>query len=254
MLTVADTAYAVAVVRAMEAELPPAERLFDDPYAALFASAGAHAAEGTQRFLDLQFMREAVRLRTRFIDDFVRAGLASGVTQVVLFGAGFDARGMRMPEIAAHGARVFEVDFVAQLARKRAVLDAADVAVPGHVAYVECDFMSTDFADALAARLASSGFRAGTGALFVWEGVIPYIDDAAVDRSLLFMARTGGRGSRVVFEYADARFEPVSAAERTRRAGFTAFEDVGCDVLWRRHLGSAPPPVIAIVRMGTAAV
>jgi O-methyltransferase involved in polyketide biosynthesis len=114
--------------------------------------------------------------------------------------------------------------------------------------------MAPQFADALAARLASSGFRSGAGALFVWEGVIPYIDDAAVDRSLLFMARTGGRGSRVVFEYADERFESWSAAERTRRAGFTAFRDVGCDVLHRRYLSGDPHPVAPIIRIGTAVV
>ena len=48
VLTVADTAFAIAVVRADEADLPSAERLFEDPFAQIFASAGAHAAEGTK--------------------------------------------------------------------------------------------------------------------------------------------------------------------------------------------------------------
>jgi methyltransferase (TIGR00027 family) len=254
MLTVSDTAYTVALVRAQETELPAAERLFEDPFAAIFAGAGAHAAEGTQRFLELQFMREGVRLRTRFIDDFVREGLASGITQVVLLGAGFDARGLRIPEIATCDARVYEVDFAALLARKRELLAAAGVALPDHVAYVACDFMAPDFHATLTAGLHAHGFRRGGGALFVWEGVIPYIDNPAVDRSLAFMARTGGRGTRVVFEFGEGRFDPVPAAERTRRAGFTAFDEVGCDVLWRRHLPGDPPEVAAIVRMGTAIV
>jgi O-methyltransferase involved in polyketide biosynthesis len=81
MLTVADTAFSIAVVRAEEADRPDAERLFDDPYASLFREAGAHAAEATQRYLDLPMFREGIRLRTRFIDDGVREGLATGLRQ-----------------------------------------------------------------------------------------------------------------------------------------------------------------------------
>lgn len=98
-LTVADTAYSIAVVRAEEKEL------FSDPYAHLFAEAGAHAEEGTRRYLALPFFREGIRLRTRFIDDFVRANLGN---EVVILGAGFDARAMRMPELARK--RVVEID------------------------------------------------------------------------------------------------------------------------------------------------
>src|SRR6516162_8681907 len=99
--SVADTAFMTAAVRAEEAARPEAERLFEDPYAAVFAAQGAHVAEATQRFLDLPFLRDGVRLRTRYVDDAVREGLAAGLRQVVLLGAGFDARGLRMPEIAA---------------------------------------------------------------------------------------------------------------------------------------------------------
>jgi O-methyltransferase involved in polyketide biosynthesis len=55
--TVADTAFSIAAVRAAEEGRPPRERLFDDPYARHFLAAGAHAAENTQRFLDLPFFR-----------------------------------------------------------------------------------------------------------------------------------------------------------------------------------------------------
>jgi O-methyltransferase involved in polyketide biosynthesis len=40
MLTVEDTAFSIAVVRADEARRPVAERLFHDPYASMFAEAG----------------------------------------------------------------------------------------------------------------------------------------------------------------------------------------------------------------------
>ena len=100
-LTVADTAYSIAAVRADEREL------FDDPYAKHFVAAGAHADEGTRRYLALPFFRDGIRLRTRYIDDAVREAARDGFDQFVLLGAGFDARALRMPELA--GARVFEI-------------------------------------------------------------------------------------------------------------------------------------------------
>src|SRR5262245_13862369 len=93
MVTVADTAFSIAAVRSQERDLPSDEQLFEDPYAALFVARGAHAAEATQRFLDLPVFREGIRLRTRYIDEAVRAGIAAGLRQLVLLGAGFDARG-----------------------------------------------------------------------------------------------------------------------------------------------------------------
>lgn len=49
-------------------------------------------------------------------------------------GAGFDARGLRLPEIAERGAAVYEVDFAALLETKRAILPAAGVALPPSIA------------------------------------------------------------------------------------------------------------------------
>jgi methyltransferase (TIGR00027 family) len=254
MLTVADTAFSIAAVRAEEGELPARDRLFDDPYASAFRAAGTHAREGTQRFLELPFFREGIRLRTRFIDDFVREGLAGGLCQIVLLGAGFDTRGMRLPEIPACRAAVYEVDFADQLARKRDILDEAGVIVPPWIEYVACDLAAPDFEGALAAALEEVGLRRGDGALFVWEGVVGYIDGAVIDRSLRFMAREGGRGTRLVFTFGSTTFDPDTAVECARRAGFTACEDLGFDDVWRRYLPGEPHPHASIVRIGTAVV
>jgi len=251
MLTAADTAYAIAHIRALEAELPADERLFDDPFAAIFAAAGAHAREGTERFLSLPFFRDAVRLRTRFFDDFVRDGVAAGARQVVLMGAGFDARGLRLPEIASCGARVYEVDQPALLATKRELLAGAGVALPSHVARVGCDFRA-DFEDGLAAALRGAGFRAGAGALFVWEGVMAYLDASSVSRSLRFMAAAGGGGSRVAFDHGDGPFAPESTGGYLRRHGFDAHEEVAYDALWRRYLAGEPHENAAYCRATVA--
>ncbi|HEY2370442.1 MAG TPA: class I SAM-dependent methyltransferase [Polyangiaceae bacterium] len=53
-------------------------------------------------------LRDGVRLRTRYIDDALREAVKGGFDQFVLLGAGFDARALRMPELAPK--RVFEID------------------------------------------------------------------------------------------------------------------------------------------------
>lgn len=254
MLTVSDTAWSIAQIRADEALLPAGERLFDDPYAGIFAAAGAHAAEGTARFLSLPFFRDGIRLRTRAIDDVTRDALAAGITQVVLLGAGFDARGMRLPEIAAHGATVFEVDFAELLDTKRALLTTAGVSLPSHVSYVACDLSAPDLDTALLAPLVARGFRAGSGCLFVWEGVVTYLDRASIDRSLAFMARWGGVGARVVFDYGAFFFDAASLEEYVRGYGFGRFEEVAYDALWLRYLPGAPHENAWVCRLGVATV
>jgi methyltransferase (TIGR00027 family) len=253
-LTVSDTAYSIAAIRAQEAALPPEQRLFEDPYARTFADAGAHAAEGTMRYLALPFFRDGIRLRTRFIDDFVRRGLSDGIDQLVLLGAGLDARGLRLAEIEGQRATVFEIDFGALLAHKRDLLAASGCDVPPHVKYVACDFAAPAFERGLAKSLQGAGFRAGVGALFVWEGVIGYVDDAMIDRSLALMARLGGRTTRLSFTFGRMTFDPESALTRTKRAGFTSCEELGLDDVWRRYLPGDPHPNAFVSRVAVATV
>ncbi|MFO0646675.1 MAG: class I SAM-dependent methyltransferase [Polyangiales bacterium] len=254
MLSVSDTAWSIAQIRADEALLPESERIFVDPYAPIFAAAGAHAAEGTARFLSLPFFRDGIRLRTRAIDDVTRDALSAGITQIVLLGAGLDARGMRLPEIAAHCATVFEVDFAELLDTKRALLTAAGVSIPAHVSYVACDLASPDLDAALLAPLVAKGFRPHEGALFIWEGVVSYLDRASIDRSLALMARAGGVGTRVVFDYGAFYFDAESGEDCVRRAGFDRFEEVAYDALWRRYLPGDAHENAWVCRLGVASV
>ena len=254
MLTVADTAYSIALLRGQEADLPEGERLFEDPYGAIFAAAGEHAREGTERFVAMPGFREGVRIRTRFLDDAVREGLDAGLSQVVLMGAGFDARGMRMPEIPARRATVYEVDLPGQLERKAAILRDAGVTLPPWIAYVPCDFSVPGFGDALLASLEERGFRRGGGAIFVWEGVIGYIDAASVDQSLAFMVRAGGPGTRLALTLLHADFDAQKVHDRIRRAGFTSCSEHGGDELWRRYVGGEPWENAWVLRLGVAVV
>lgn len=251
MSTVSDTAYAIAFIRAQEADLAESERLFEDPYARIFAAAGEHAREGTERFLSLPFFRDGIRLRTRHIDDVARGAIAGGTRQLVLMGAGFDARALRLPEVARHDVRTFELDFPALLQEKRRLLEEGGVVIPRSVHHVACDFTS-DFEERLLEELVARGFDRSAPTFFIWEGVIAYIGQEAVDRSLRFMASIGGAGSRVVFDFSDYAHGPDWAPEQTRRAGFTSFQEVAFDELWRRHMPGEPAPSARFVKLGIA--
>jgi methyltransferase (TIGR00027 family) len=250
-LTASDTAYAIATIRAEEASLPEAERLFDDPYAPIFAAAGAHAKEGIDRFMALPFFRDGIRLRTRGIDDRVREAFAMGTRQLVLLGAGFDARALRLAELRAPDARAFEIDLPALLDHKRALLDAAGVAIPDTLRALACDF-TTDFTDALRAALLDTGFDPARPVIFVWEGVMAYIGQEAIERSLRFMAAISAPESRVVFDFSEYAFARGTAEEHVRSAGFGDFRTIGFEDLARRHLPGEPAPSAAIIKLGIA--
>jgi methyltransferase (TIGR00027 family) len=252
MVTASDTAYAIAFVRARESELPEGQRLFEDPYARIFAAAaGAAVRDGIDRFVSLPFFLDGIRLRTRHIDDVVRDAITGGARQLVLLGAGFDARALRLPEVVRHDVQTFEIDLPAQLETKRRLLADSGVAIPASVHHVAADF-GHDFEARLTGELVARGFVGGRPTMFVWEGVTAYIDQAAIDRSLSFMASIGAAGSRLVFDFSDYVLDPDAAAARARRAGFTRFDEVRFDELWRRHMPGEPPPGAEVVKLAVA--
>jgi methyltransferase (TIGR00027 family) len=134
--------------------------------------------------------------RTRFIDDVVEANLRSGIDQVVILGAGFDARAYRIAALAR--ATVFEVDHPSTSAAKRRLVEAALGSLPNHVCFVAVDFN----AQPLSSTRSSTGFDPSRRTLFVWEGVTNYLAEDAVDATLRWCA-SAPAGSRVVFTYVD---------------------------------------------------
>jgi methyltransferase (TIGR00027 family) len=227
MLTASDTAFSIAAVRAEEGLRPPHERLFEDPYAILFRAVGGHAEAGTKRYLDLPFFRDGIRLRTRFIDDVLGKVLENGLDQIVLLGAGFDTRALRIPGIAARGARVYEIDLPDQLQRKRAVLVSGGMTLPGWVSYIPCDLTASDYEVTLARALEEVGFRRDRGALLIWEGVTTYIGVTATDRCLRFMATLFRWEARSCSMSVQASSAPPPSASMRRELDFPRARRMG---------------------------
>ena len=160
-----------------------------------------------------------------------------------------------MPEITKRKVGVYEIDTPHQMARKHAILAAAGVTLPAEVVCAAVRFRDGRLRDcALGSALSQRGFRQRAGAIFVWEGVIGYIDREAMQHSLRFMAHSGGSQSRLVFTSGEGAFRPETAAVCAKRAGFASCEEIGLDEVWRRYLPGEPHPGAWVSKVGTAIV
>ncbi len=218
------TAAGIAIVRALESEKPAGERVCYDPYARRFVNAGLYAM--VKFFAALGYadwkgpgVWEFLAVRERYVDDYLEACLREGLAQLVILGAGYDARAYRF-EALKHGVRVFEVDHPATQAAKLKKLEAIFGARPAHVTYVPIDFNQ----ETLAERLFASGYDERRKTLFIWQGVTQYLTPAAVDDTLAFVAGYSGPGSSIIFDYMDTtllggapRHGEISNMRRYRR-------------------------------------
>lgn len=195
------TAAWVAACRTLGNKLPAAARLADDPYGASFAGPGAALfAEHLPRFASLPIWPFALymQVRTRVIDDVLRAFVSAGGRQVLILGAGYDCRAARFAG-ELQGARVFEVDHPATQARKRTVLERA-AAPSAPVTYLAWDFEARPMAE-LPQALAGVGHDPSETTLTVWEGVTMYLTEPAIDATVAAVAALSSPGSPLVMTY-----------------------------------------------------
>jgi len=190
------TAGFVAAARAYGEFLPADGRLVDDPYGAAFAWPRTPAWLARAMLPLSRTWILYMQVRTRAIDDDVRAYVARSGAQLVVLGAGYDSRALRMPELA--GARVFEIDHPATQAYKRDVLAARGVTSPAR--YVEWDFEARPMAE-LPDALAAAGLDRAAPTLTIWEGVTMYLSEPAIDASLRAIRAWSAAGSELAMTY-----------------------------------------------------
>jgi len=126
-----------------------------------------------------------VAIRTRVIDDAVRAAVAKGATQILILGAGLDARSVRLhspSEETASAPRFFEVDHPATQAAKLEKM--ASVYPPAErekaakgVVYVAVDFTAKDAHTQMTHALTEAGFDTAQHSVVIMEGLIPYLTE-----------------------------------------------------------------------------
>ena len=184
---IGSTAFFVSSIRAMEKD--EEHKLFDDPYAALFAN---EAIEEKVREQISVFppVRDLVRYRVCAMSEIVERGIADGMKQIVSLGAGFD---MRSQIYQTDGVRFCDVDQPAVLQFKNKVLEAGGVTP---CAGIECNYLEVD----LPGELSRAGFDLETPILFIWEGNTMYLP---LDLIHDFLSRLRARisGLTIAFDY-----------------------------------------------------
>ena len=154
------------------------------------------------------------------------------------------------------GRRIYEVDHPATQAWKLERLAEAQLALPPWLILVPVDFEQDDLAE----TLAEAGFQQNSPAFFTWLGVVPYLTQDAIGRTLDSMSSI--QNSEVVFDYTEApqafseemresitkqteqlekidersvsRFEPAGMAAILRSHGFCAIEDINFEEIASR--------------------
>lgn len=202
----------VAAARALYSEAPPALDVAEDPLARSLVGPGLRAlldvaassmatAALSHRVLGaLSFgLVQSIPLRSAAIDDVVRAGAAAGVGQLVLLGAGLDARAWRLPELAS--TTVYELDHEATQEHKRAATTGVEPLARA-VRFCAIDFEVERPDDVLR----EAGFDHREPATFVWEGVTMYLGPDAIAGTLDAIARAAAPGSELAMTYVPPNF------------------------------------------------
>jgi methyltransferase (TIGR00027 family) len=193
--------------------------------------------------------------RSRIAEDALARAVERGVRQIVILGAGLDTFALRNP----HGAlkiRIYEVDHPATQAGKRQRLAEAQIAVPPWLVFVPVDFERDDVGE----KLAIAGFEQNSRTFFTWLGVVPYLTQDAIGRTLAYLSSI--QNSEVVFDYmdsaeafseelrqmekaraeqlekmgerSDSRFDPAGMAAILRSHGFCDIEDINFEEIASR--------------------
>lgn len=197
-----------------------------DPWAEQMA--GSEGFDLARRYDEVYgFMELWTAVRTAFIDARVKRSLASpwSIKQIVLLGAGLDTRAARL---AAPGVRFFEVDHPDSQAYKLARIAAIAAYPRDAAAHVACDFERQDFLE----QLGGAGYRAGEPALFVWEGVTPYLSEDAVRTTLRRLAGGTAPGSVVVFDHLRKKIVAGTVADEADLKSKDFVGDLGEPLRW----------------------
>jgi methyltransferase (TIGR00027 family) len=185
--------------------------------------------------------------RSRIAEDALSGAVEKGIRQIVILGAGLDTFALRNPHSALE-IRIYEADHPATQAGKRRRLAEAQIALPTALTFVPVDFERDDLGE----ELAAAGFQQNSPAFFTWLGVVPYLTQDAIDRTLDYISSIPS--SEVVFDYmeppeafsedlkqiekarteqlarigerSDTRFEPAAMAAILRAHGFSGFEHI----------------------------
>ncbi len=192
------TASGAAMLRAAHLLVDDEPKIFRDEWAVFFlderrrAMAANRAAIGTDI---TRASRSTVTARAALTEAEVDGFVATGGTQYVVLGAGYDSFALRRGDVAEQ-LTVYEVDHPQTQGAKRRQLREGGIAEPVNVRYVPVDFETQD----VAVELVRAGWLRDRPTFFSWLGVTMYLTDGATFATLELVAACPS-GSAVAFQY-----------------------------------------------------
>jgi len=204
------TAAIVAGHRFDESQKPEDERICYDPYAIYFVTPEVlelnKDPQTAKEMLDslgnlgtlLLGLGNSTRARVRYFDDFVKASIDKGISQLVILGAGYDTRAYRIEGLRGKDSiRVFEVDHPVTQDVKKEKIKEIFGGLPDHVVYVSIDLATENLGE----KLLKAGYDKSKRTLFLMEGLLMYLQPETVDGILYFISKNSGKGSAILFDY-----------------------------------------------------
>ncbi len=134
--------------------------------------------------------------RTKYIDSVFLQAINNGFEQVVIFGAGFDSRAIRLLD-PNNKIKVFEIDTYHTLYAKTKQFQKRNISKPDTNIYIPLDFDK----EKIKPKLYDNQFDTNKKTLSILEGLTMYLSPSAVAETFELIYDYSAPGSLVVFDY-----------------------------------------------------
>ena len=206
--TPSRTAQYMALFRAIETLRPSQKRLFTDPFAMIFLD---NTLKLAVKISSIPFLRNLIFkiiqnkapgalssgiARTKYIDDLLEQTISDGVEQVIILGAGFDTRALRLNFLK--NISIIEIDHPDTSNIKIKKLENTIGNLPSNVKCYQLDFEKQNLTD-LAKEY---NLKLDIPTTIIWEGVTNYLNQEAVNKTFEFIQKFSDK-TYIIFTYID---------------------------------------------------
>lgn len=169
---------------------------------------------------------ESIITRTKYIDEVFSKAIKNGFEQIIIFGAGFDTRAIRLIKGDAN-IKIWEIDQPQTQSVKIQQYKNKHISINPNNIYISLDLNNMSFEGALN----KTGFKKDKKTLFIMEGLLMYLDTNSVDALFKEIDELGCKGSEVVFDYI---YSSYTEGKKKEKGGPSAKEIVEkIDERWR---------------------
>lgn len=200
------TAQYMAFFRALETQRTITDRLFSDPYAIHFLDSKLRLAVHLSKYhIVSKYISNTINkkipgafssgiARTKYIDELLQKAVSNGAKQVILLGAGFDTRAVRLDFLKT--IPVIEIDHPNTSNFKAEIYQNRIGKIPENVRFLQIDFNKQSL-DQLAIQ---NNLDFSKPTVVIWEGVTNYLTEEAVKSTFSFISEFTPNSS-VIFTY-----------------------------------------------------